>query len=264
MTISTLAQGLVARLNAAGPNTIADVLRLIGFGTLLRQQRVGLRRANPFGAAANPYVVAAGVKVITLPDAAKAFSISRVYARAQDASTSTGAVGEMTVKTPYFTTATTGTVGVTPSGDLMFLTTDAYNDVDIDYDVIKQDIYELVLPVVPGTGICTIPAKYAGAAAPGTNLAPGVVSLLEAESLVGTVIGKFGVLAPSTLPTTTAQANLSANKMTVLFKVSDAVSSCRVKIGVAAGSIAYPNGGQPAGVGGVDLNAALEAVSTNF
>jgi hypothetical protein len=264
MTISTQVQGLVARLNAAGPNTIADMLRLIGFGTFLRQTRVGLRRVNPFGQPAAPYVVAAGVKVITLPDQAKVWTISRVYARAQDASTSTGAVGEMTVKTPYFTTPTTGTVGVTPSGDLMFLATDAYNDVDLDYDVLKQDVYELTLPVVPGTGVCAIPARYAGAAAPGVGLAPGVVSLLEVESLVGTVTGKFGVLAPSTLPTTTAQANLNAAKMAVLFKVSDAVSSCRVKIGVASGSVAYSNGGQPAGVGGVDLNTVLEAVTPGF
>src|ERR1019366_8614193 len=139
-----------------------------------------------FGQPAAPYLVAAGVKVITLPDQAKVWTISRVYARAQDASTSTGAVGEITVKTPNFTTPTTGTVGVTPSGDLMFLATDAYNDVDLDYDVLKQDVYELTLPVVPGTGVCAIPARYAGAAAPGVGLAPGVVSLLEVESLVGT------------------------------------------------------------------------------
>lgn len=264
MTISTKSAGVVARLNAASPNTLADQLRAIGFGTFLRQQEVALRRQNPFGQAASPYTVAAGVKVIVLPDDAKARTVSRAYARAQDVSTSTGAVGEMTVKTPYFTTPTTGTVGVTPSGDLMFLATDAYNDVDIDYAVQHQDVYELILPVIPGTGVCAIPAKYAGAAAPGTGAAPGVHTVLEIESLIGTVTGKFGVLAPGGTPGTTAQANLSANKMQVLFKVSDAVSSCRVKIGVASGSITYPQGGQPAAVGGVDMNAVLEANSTIY
>jgi hypothetical protein len=260
MAITTNPQGLTARLNAANPNTLADEMRLVAIGTFLRQSDVALRRANIFGAAANPYAVIAGCKVLQLPDAAKARTISRAYARAQDASTSTGSLGEMTVKTPYFTTATTGTIGITPSGDLMILTTDAYNDIDLDYAVVKQDVYELILPVVPGTGVCTIPAKYAGAAAPGTNLAPGVTNLLEAESLAGTTVGKFSILAPSaSLPGATAQANLSASKMTVLFKVSDAVTQCRIKIGVAPGSIPTSQPG-PA-VGGVDVNAALEAAS---
>jgi hypothetical protein len=264
MTITTNPESLVARLNAASPNTLADQLRLVGFGTILRQLGTALRRANPFGAAANPYVGLSTVNVLTLPDDAKARGISRVYARAQDASESTGSVGELTIKTPYGTTPTTGTVGVSASGDLMFLKTDAFNDVDIEYDVAKQDVFELVVNVVPGTGILTIPAKYAGAAAPGTGLAPGVLMLLEAEALAGTVTGKCAVLVPGTNPGTTQQANLSANKMQVLFKVSDAVTQARIKIGVASGSVTYPQGGQPPAVGGVDLNALLEAPSPNY
>jgi len=264
MTISTAAQGLVARLNAAGANTLADMLRLVGFGTFLRQSEVGLRRQNAFGGAANPYVGVATCKVITLPDDAKARSISRVYARAQDASTSTGTLGELTAKTPYGTTPTTGTVGISPSGDLMFLTTDAYNDVDLDYAVQKQDVVELTLSVVPGTGVGLIPAKYAGAAAPGANAAPGVVSMLEAEILAGTNVGKCAVLVPGGAPATTLNANLSANKMQLQFRIADVVTQVRVKLGIASGSIPNSNGGAPAGSGGVDLNAVLEAPSPNF
>lgn len=261
MTITTNPESLVVRLNAAGPNTLADILRYVGFGTILRQLGTALRRTNPFGAAANPYVGLTTVNVITLPDDAKASSISRVYARAQDASTSTGSPGELTVKTPYGTTPTTGTVGVSASGDLMFLKTDAYNDVDIEYGVIKQDVFELIVNVVAATGIATIPAKYAGAAAPGTGAAPGVISLLEAEILAGTNVGKCAVLVPGVAPTTTLQANLSVSKMTALFRVADGVTQARIKIGVASGSVTYPQGGQPAAVGGVDVNTVLEAVS---
>src|SRR5580700_7830628 len=141
--ITTTPQSTVAQLNNADLNTLVDQLRKLGFGTLLRQLRVGLRRQNFYGAPANPYVAASGVSVITLPDDAKAFSITRAYARHQNAAETTGAPGEMTVKTPYFTTPTTGTIGITPSGDLAILTTDAFDDVDVDYEVIKQDVIEL-------------------------------------------------------------------------------------------------------------------------
>lgn len=259
MSITTQAQGLVARLNAASENTIAAMLRLIGFGTFLRQQEVGLRRQNPFGAAANPYVGIATVAVITLPEDAKGRAISRVYARAQDASQSTGALGELTIKTPYGTTPTTGTVGISASGDLMFLKTDAFNDVDVDYAVQRQDVVELQLNAA--TGVVTIPAKYAGAAAPGAGAAPGVLTLLEAEILSGTNTGKCAVLVPGAAPGTTLQANLSAAKMTVLFRVADAPVTVRVKLGLASGSIPATPGAPPAGSGGVDLNTILEAPS---
>src|ERR1700682_3959675 len=100
-TANTLKQ----RIDGADPNTLADALRLLGFGTILRQNiGAALRRVNPFAQAAGPYDLAA-LKVIQLPDDAKAMSIdpsaaAPAYVRTQDASASTGTPGVYTYKAP--------------------------------------------------------------------------------------------------------------------------------------------------------------------
>jgi hypothetical protein len=244
------------RLDQADLNTLADQARAVGLGTVIRRMRVALRRANPFAQVANPYAPA-GMNVITLPDDAKASALfvgdfatsnAAAWVRSQDASQSTGATGAYTNKTPWGTTPTTGTVGILPTGDIAFLATDAPNDVDLCYEVAIQDVVELTLNVVPGTGVCAIPAKYAPAG-PGKAGLGGTLTLMEAESLSGTLVRKMIVLVPAAGAPATTQARLDVAKANVQFAVADAVTSCRVKLGI---------------VPALDVNAVLEATSGNL
>jgi len=245
------------RLDAADPNTLADVLRSLGIGTILRQQRVSLRRQNPFGQAVNPYVPAS-MNTLTLPDDAKASALhvggintssACAWVRGQDSSASTGSTGAYTAKTPWGTTPTTGTVGIFPTGDIGFLGTDAVNDVDLDYDVMKCDATELQLNGVAGTGAVALPAAVTGPASPGTGASVGVLLLMEAEIVVGTSVGKKTVLVPAAGAPAAGNARLDVAKRVVQFAVADGVAQARVKLGVCSK---------------IDTNAVLEATSTNF
>jgi hypothetical protein len=208
---------LVASLNHAGLNQIADGLRQIAVGDFINQSKVALRLLNLVTAPVNPYQLAT-LQTVTLPDNAKAHSILRAYAR-----TGTGTVGELTLSA-YGVTPTATHVAVAPNGDLVFLATDAYTSVDVVYEAEIQDVIELTLPVVAGTGVCALPANLT---------TQGVVSLMEAESLVGTVTGKGHVLVPGTAGTTAA-ASLNLAKTNVQFLIADAVTSCRLKLGLCS------------------------------
>jgi hypothetical protein len=219
MTISTNANGGVAQLNLTTPNVLADQFRAMQIGSFLRSLPIPLRQQVPQLTGVYPYT-GATLAAIQLPDDAKANQVLRCYARA-----GTGTAGELTPKAtagnPY-TTPTTGTVGVSPSGDIVFLGSDVWTNVDVVYLPEKYDVAELTLPVVPGTGVMTLPAAIT---------AQGVVFMLEAQALVGTTVGTKIVLAPSTAPST-GNANLNVAKTQVLFAVADAVSSARVKLGL--------------------------------
>lgn len=260
-TANTLKQ----RLDVADPNTLSSAFAALKVGTVLRRMKVALRRQNPFAAPGNYYagIVGAGgaaaatYHVITLPDDAKAMSVDigdmsttngAAYVRSQDASETTGGTGAYTFKAPSGTTPTTGTVGVSPSGDIVFLATDAVNDVDLVYSVCVQDVVELVLNVVPGTGVCAIPTSIAPAG-PGKAGLGGVLMLMEAESLAGTLVQKMHVLTPAAGAPATTNARLDVAKANVQFAVADAVTSCRVKLGV---------------VPSVDVNALLEGASATL
>jgi len=237
MTISTNATAGVAALNGMNANQVADALRAMGFGSFVRAMPVPLRAQNPNAAAANPYVQASTLQTITLPDDAKANSIIRAYARA-----GTAAAGELgpkaTAGAPY-TTPTTTTIGVSPSGDLVFLATDAYTNVDILYTPEKYDLYEITLPVASNA-----------ASFPATFTTPGVIFVAEVEALVGTVVGKTRIQAPSNSnPGSSGQSNLNLAKSQVLFNSGDAVTSARIKFGVSNAT---------------DLNAFLEQAQALF
>jgi hypothetical protein len=253
-TANTLRQ----RMDAANPDTLADALRLIGMGHLVREQRATLRRQNPNAQAAgvaSSYDLAT-LQALVLPDDAKAFTISAAYARANSGSV---ANGPLTVAA-FQATPTTTQIGISPAGNIVFLGTDEYTDVDVDYTSYNLDIYELVLNVVAATGVCAIPTVYAGTAGAGTPAAASIVAnapnnvantagcvlLLEAEALVGTTTGKKIVLAPSASAPATTKACFDTTKKQVFFATADAVTSARIKIGV------FPS---------VDRNALLEATS---
>jgi hypothetical protein len=244
MTITTLSTAGVAALNGANANQIADELRAMAFGSFMRSMPIPLRNQVPAALAANPYVLAT-LQPITLPDDAKANTILRAYGRAAGSATP----GDITLKTAIgaasqFTTPTGGTIAVAPSGDIVLLGTDLWTNVDVLYLPEKYDVVELILPVT--TSIMTLPVSLTSLVAP---LGQGVVLMMEAEALVGTVTGKCIIQAPGAAPATTKWANLNTAKSQVLFVVADAVTQARVKLGVSSA---------------IDQNAFMEAAQNYF
>lgn len=171
-----------------------------------------VRKAAP---AASPYQLAT-LQAIVLGDYKKASSILRATVRAG------GVTGELAVQA-YGATPITGQIAVAPNGDIVVLATDAITDIDVHYVPSQVEVVELTVDGLVGSEL-PIPAKYT---------ARGVVSLLEAEVLAGTTLGKKIILVPGAAPATT-KANLDVAKTKVQFNsATDAVTKARVKIGVA-------------------------------
>lgn len=265
MTITLNPNSPVKRINAGGqPNTLDALLAILDFGSVLRKQRVHLGRQNPnaFAAGVASAYDLATLQVLFLPDDAKALAITRVEARANGNSVSNGVL----TANALYATPTSTHPAVTPAGNIAFLATDLYSDVDIDYEVMPGDVYEMILPVVPGTGVMAIPGTYSGTAGMGTTAAAGanlpsyvqnpigMVQLLEAEALAGTTIGKKIVIAPGSVPGSTGQANLDITKSKVQFTVADAITQARVKF-LATTQLATAT---------ADLHALLEQASQTF
>lgn len=232
MTITTLATSLKNQGDQMSPAVVADFLRLVKFGTVLRQNKVALRGLNMASQPSNPYNLAT-LQVVTLPDDCKALTIYRAYGRT---ASGTGTPGELSVQAAY-TTPSANQIAVTPSGDIGLLAAAGWTNLDIVFEPDVGDTIELTLPVV--TNALTLPNPLNG-------LANGVaITLIEAEALAGTVVGKKIVLAPGSAPAT-LQAALNAAKATVAFQATDAVTSARVKLLVQSA---------------VDTNVLLEAAS---
>ncbi len=154
-------------------------------------------------------------------DKAPASAILRATARA-------GAVtGELT-PVAYGVTPATTQIAVAPNGDIVVLAADAITDLDIVYIPEKVEVVDLVLPVIPATGVCAIPAGY---------VSRGVVLLMDAVAIEGTVTGQKRVLIPGAANPATPQARLSVAKDAVNFTAADAVSMARIKIGVASADV---------------------------
>lgn len=233
--ITTNAISLKNQLNSAQPGQLADMLRAVLFGNVLRAAKTYLRNLDPNTAAANPYIggVAVG-QSIQLPDDAKGLTLLRAYARG-----GTGTHGPLVVDAPdsWAGAPAARHVAISPSGDLVFHAADAWTNVDVAYEPEKYDTFEVTL-AVPASGILPLPAPY---------VVSGVVILMEAEAITGTVTGKAKIGLPGTAAAT-AEASLDLAKANVVFLAADAVTQARVKFGV---------------VPAVDVNALLEAAS-NF
>jgi hypothetical protein len=77
----------------------------------------------------------------------------------------------------------------------------------------------------------------------------GVVLLMEAESLAGTLVAKMHVIKEAAGAPATTLARLDLAKLNVQFAVADAVTSARVKLAV---------------VSAIDVDALLEAASATL
>lgn len=215
-------------LAGATNNTLPEHLKTIGFAGVMRGQIPQvLRKKDP---AASVYAPGPTLETITLPDDARATSILRAYSRAGTVT------GELTAVAPG-TTPATGEISVQPDGNIMVLAADAITNLDVTYVPERGDIEELDNWPVASDAI-VLPSRITS---------KGVVLLLEAESLEGTLTGDLRVLSPSASAAATGQARLNLAKGTVKFAPADAVTKARVKLLVCAA---------------VDLDTVLESDAT--
>lgn len=210
-------------------NTIADLFRKIGIGSLLAGQVPQVRRnLDPDALGTSPYNLAT-LDAIELPAHAKANVILRATVRAG------GVTGELTPQA-FGTTPATTQIAVAPNGNIVVLGTDAITDMDVVYLPERGDVIDTVFPVA--TNVITLPASIT---------TRGVALLAEVEALVGTSTGDKIVLVPGAGAPAAGQARLDLAKATVTFAAADAVTRARVKLVVTAAE---------------DLAAILEAAAT--
>ena len=227
------------------PQALPDMLNKISFGDFLRASKTYLRRKAPLvgatnGSNANQLTT---LQVIPTGDDAKAATILRAYAISTSAA---GTLGELAVQA-FGATPADGQIAVAPNGDIVVLAASAYTSVDVVYEPEKQDVVEMLLPVVAATGVCALPTTNAA-------IARGVISLLEAEILTtsGAVTpAKKHILVPAAGAPATLQARLDVAKANVQFNQATDLPTgfVRVKLGV---------------VPSVDVDALLESAQTQY
>lgn len=204
-----------ASADRANPNTLADLFRKIGLGSLLAGGIPQYKRRVDMDALGLSASNLATLDVIELPAHAKANTILRATAR-------TGAPGPLAVQA-YGVTPGAGQIAVTPNGDIATLAADAITDVDVVYVPERADVIDTVFPVV--ANVLTLPAAIT---------AKGVVLLAEVEALVGTATGLKIILIPGAGAPAAGQARLDLALATVTFAAADAVTRARVKLAVSA------------------------------
>lgn len=215
-------------LNRSNLNTLAEALREIGIGEVLRAQLPQVKRmVTPTAAAAN----LATVESIGLGEDHRASTILRAYARATNAA---GTLGELAVQS-YGTTPADGQVAVAPNGDIVVLAASDYDQVDVEYVPARGDVVALRMDVA--ANVATIPAAYA---------ALGVVYLLSVNA-TGGASGEKIVLVPGAAAPAAGQARLNLAKTTITFAAADAITSCTARLLVTSSK---------------DLDTLLEADST--
>jgi len=197
--------------NRAEPNVLATLLHRLRLGdVLVGQLPQVLRMKTPV--AAQPYNLST-LSVLTLPDDAKAAFIYRANARSGTVATG----DELTVQA-FATTPATTQIAVAPNGNIVVLTTDTIDQLDVIYQPERGEMVELFLSV--SSNALTIPSKYT---------ARGVILLSEAEALAGTSAGKKIVLVPAA-SAAAGRACLNVAKTQVVFNGTDAITRARVKI----------------------------------
>ncbi len=181
---------------------------------------VHLKLVVPSLAAVNPYVIATAMSII-LPDNAKAHGYDTTSKQGGWIRTGSAGIGGLSNVATANTAPATTTMMVAPNGDLLFNNaTDAPTLVDAYYEAENQNVVSGNFVCTPGTGVVA-------------GLPTGIVSILEAEVLVGGVTGKCIVNIPAAAAPATGLANLDLAKAGVFFCIADAATSVRLKLGVA-------------------------------
>ena len=242
-----LTKGSLKQLFAGGSLVVVSSSIIVSSGSSAHQQflsGIGLSdrilRSLPirlFGVAldgpvgTNPYVTPAA-QSLTLPDNAKilvagaggaaiATPFMGMFARS-----GAGTIGPILIGTFALAGPVARSYCMSPSGDILFNSADAWTSIDVTYFPELQDVVSVVCPVTPGTGVVTLPAGLSG-----------LVSILESEALTGGVVGKHQIMVPVanyflSAALTTGQACLAAGKQGVSVCPADAVTNVRLKLGV--------------------------------
>jgi hypothetical protein len=213
-------------INRSDLNTLADTLRAMKFGDILRALPTTLRKS---GTEPSPFV-ASSVRVLTKQsDFAPAAAVFSVFARE-----GLGIPGQLSQATSY--PPATREYAIAPNGKIVTWSDDAWTDLDVIYIPEKGDIAEFDSAVDPSTGILTLPSNI---------MTIGVVMLLEVTATAGTVTGNKIILSPGAVP---GPGNVSMNfdKKWIQFAPADQVTSAHIKLLVASS---------------VDVSAMLDSMS---
>lgn len=203
-------------VNRANPQAVADELRKLEFGTVLRAQVPQcLYKAAPAASSAQ----LATLQAFVLPNNGKAVTILSAYGRAGGVTS-----GYLTIKDNGVTPGS-GEIAVAPNGDIVVLAADAWTNVDIVYIPQMGEEITISLPVVSND--LTIPATY---------VSQGVLKLVSATSTAGTLTGALIVLADSASAPATTKALLDLGHAKVKFAVADAVTAATVVLSLAPAS----------------------------
>lgn len=197
-------------LNRADLNTLADQLRALAFGTILRFLTCYVRKSAVAAVAYSGASPAVTGKSTDVPAA----SIISAYARA-----GAGTVGPLTV-VAYPPAA--GQIAIAPNGAIVTAAADAWTSVDVTFVPDKGDVIEFTGDVVANS-----------LALPTPMTDPGAIRLLEVESITGTTTGKLFVEAIGTAPGA-GEASLNFALSAVAFNAGDAVTKARIKVLVCA------------------------------
>lgn len=200
-------------LNRANSSTIATHLQRVQLGTVVAghvpQQISGAvpaARTNELGT----------VLGLGLPYTSRASAVLRATVR----SVGSGSVlGELT-PVKHDVTPSTGEVAVSPSGDVVFLASDAATKVDVVYAPVAGEVVELTAPCP--LGIMALPAWI---------IARNPLLLLEATADVATIGGRKIILAPAAAVVATTKAALAIDRSKVYFNyATDVVTYATVKL----------------------------------
>jgi len=224
-----MADSLRQSLNAANPQTMADLLRALGLGDLVRQSMVQqMRGAAPAASSSQLATVQQlGLDITGAPTSAngsptvnapsqgagcRAVSILQAYSRA-------GAnAGQLTV-VANSTTPATGQVAVAPNGDIVVLAADGHTVIDVDFMAMRGDYVQL-------TGLTVASNK---ALLPAWTQTQGVLLLISATATAGTNTGSFVVLKAASAPSN-KQAALDVTKSNLVFAAGDAVTQASCEL----------------------------------
>jgi hypothetical protein len=241
-------------MNRADPNTLADIMRILAGGDVMRALPVQLNGASAgtTGACAQQL---ATLGTVVLHEDAKAAVILRCTVKA----TGSAALGEYTIE-PYGTTPSSTQVAVAPNGDIVFLGTDLVTQADILYlvkkgDVIGQLAYSSATQSAAGAGSgitsLTLSVNASGFAALPPAYSGKAMLLMQANVTAGAVTGQKIILVPATGVVATTKAALSKDGTGIWLNLAtDAPTQVVVDLLVYSGAF-----------GGSDVNALLEGPS---
>lgn len=200
-------------LTRCNPNTLADMLRKLDLGALLRSQINQVFRMKTPAADVHNLATVASLGLVSRGMCAA--EVTRAYARA---TTAAGTLGTLAIQAPEATPAD-AQIAVAPNGDIVTLLASAYTNVDVEFVPARGEVVTLSAQTVTAN-VYTIPAEYT---------ARGVVYLMSAQGITALGVQTDKIIIAPGAPAAT-QAALAVNKGSVNFNAADAVATCNVTL----------------------------------